>query len=1682
MSLIINNNLSALNTHRNLSRSGSSMSKAIEKLSSGYKINVGADDPSGLIISEQLRSQISGLERAVRNSSEASNLIGIAEGALNEMNSILKKMRALAIHAANSGVTSPEQVAADQAEMDSGIATLDRIANTTRYSDQYLLNGSKELVYDINTIVNGPNDHQLLDTKQTRVDQIFKRDGVKMSVGFAGEKNRYQANTETSAKRAYLEADNAEGLCQIDDQGNVTAKQEFILTGSQGSRMFTFKQGEHIGEIVSSINNVRDSTGIGAALTFASDIRIDKTTNGTYNGSAPDYDNNIPSEGMGGYDNGTYVYKSGDIQIYGAGLNDPATSKIKNVNITPDAAASFKVGFNCDGDGKIYAKIVDKSTNSIEYYKDKECTMLIGKGDDKFFAATNNSGIPSSPTQHMDGIFIELNDKNCEDLDVFEIGFIGQRLDNQKDMNVTGLQGWTMVDNSVISGVNLGVNTSAKGQIYFRYSPVEFAEDGKTVKSFKVEAFTDSSYQKQYLVASSGTIPNNMNTYEEGIEPDPNILDDENKKQEQIAGQTVRLESVEMANGQQSGLSITLTIPKPGVLDGVTGMTLDDLFESTDELKEWYAEYQERAEEYEKAKNAYTTAKDDLEVQKKAEEAAQKAYDKAKAEYDKKLLKQEEAKANFDEAYGAYLDSKNEFEANLIYSMKEMINTSGVIKKALEELNKLEGGYPTDFGDKFLNEIALQTKQTIQSSAFNPNAEDSLDGFVTRVTGNIINKIQDSNTGYYRFFTDANDIADANRLLNDIMTEVGTNLRTALTGKMQTELDKYESDKDVDAAFKNLEDGGNLDTEFDKLDEVDAWFLSEHSRTTDVKSQLMADVKAEIDSYFATNSPAVGDSAEDYYDDLEAYIAANIKTRGLDSAYALLATYDGGGGGNADGVNFADAILADMFLEMKPQIENHVTGSFKNVVKDYRQNEGKTLDADVKTFAEGNNSTQINSLNEVIDPRTVRTGYGYSFVKDFVGRMDQYIQNQLKDGTWTNLQDFRDNLKPDMQSIVSDMLSGTGSTPEERKWGYIFGQQPPPNDSAALDYIQTITDGIVTAFDKEVSTMTKDQIAEYDLTKLQRFANAVMDDGVYLKDDLELLNTYDGAGSKILRDLLNVAKTHIAGASYTAGDSLVAYQTAIKTAMDAVRMQSPYVDLNNGGTPNPQGTASALIDRFVTAVTTDFDNRATAAIKEILAEDQQFDSVVDDHEANNSDPGELWTVFRTHMGAGDDDTFQAYLKSATTAFLQTYANNSNITDLNPATFQSELTTHLTTNSPFTVVGGSSADLAAAANNIINSVAGDIATSYLASVKDAIDDEYISDPDLDSLFDTNLNLPPPSTNKDDFDLLNNTPINGVLNNYGDQLLEELDTKIKTYLSDLTKYDPYSFSNFRNDFVKEIKRQVEEDLTGVWSKLVGPDQTDLRAAATNIMNEALDMITRPEAGDPDPFRDYTDKTSAYLKAQTKLNDAKAEVEAAEIKMEEAEEKLEEEVDKTKELQEIYDDALEEITELNNSDWPDWKKQYDLYKAGATDANSKTPTGEQVGSITFTNLGMRIYSMDYGSAETIRIQNKTGQLFYQYLDDDSLDKKMVAADTTVQVAGDDAQISLNGAPSSPPASSPTRRPRTSPAPSSSTRAPSGRQPWPLPATTWASTSPRPPTSRASRRTNRISGPTSGLSNRRP
>jgi flagellin len=143
MSLRINNNVAAINAHRNLVLTTMNLSKSMEKLSSGYQINRAADNPAGLVISEQFRAQIAGLNRAIANSEGSINMIQTAEGALNEINNLLISMRELAIHAANEGFNDTAQLEADQAEIDNAIKTIDRIAANTQFGTKKLLDGTK---------------------------------------------------------------------------------------------------------------------------------------------------------------------------------------------------------------------------------------------------------------------------------------------------------------------------------------------------------------------------------------------------------------------------------------------------------------------------------------------------------------------------------------------------------------------------------------------------------------------------------------------------------------------------------------------------------------------------------------------------------------------------------------------------------------------------------------------------------------------------------------------------------------------------------------------------------------------------------------------------------------------------------------------------------------------------------------------------------------------------------------------------------------------------------------------------------------------------------------------------------------------------------------------------------------------------------------------------------------------------------------------------------------------------------------------------------------------------------------------------------------------------------------------------------------------------------------------------
>lgn len=136
----INHNISALNTFRQLSLNNTSTSKSLEKLSSGLRINRAGDDAAGLAISEKMRGQIRGLNQAASNANDGISLIQTAEGALNETQSILQRMRELAVQASNDTNTAADREEI-QKEIDQLTQEIDRIGNSTEFNTKKLLNG-----------------------------------------------------------------------------------------------------------------------------------------------------------------------------------------------------------------------------------------------------------------------------------------------------------------------------------------------------------------------------------------------------------------------------------------------------------------------------------------------------------------------------------------------------------------------------------------------------------------------------------------------------------------------------------------------------------------------------------------------------------------------------------------------------------------------------------------------------------------------------------------------------------------------------------------------------------------------------------------------------------------------------------------------------------------------------------------------------------------------------------------------------------------------------------------------------------------------------------------------------------------------------------------------------------------------------------------------------------------------------------------------------------------------------------------------------------------------------------------------------------------------------------------------------------------------------------------------------
>ena len=146
--MVIQHNIAAINSYRNLGVNQSSLSKNLEKLSSGFRVNRAGDDAAGLAISEAMRSQINGLNQAVRNANDSIGLIQTAEGALTETHSMLQRMKTLATQAANGTYTDTAR-ANIKAEIDELTSEIDRIATATEFNGVTPLSGGATMTFQI---------------------------------------------------------------------------------------------------------------------------------------------------------------------------------------------------------------------------------------------------------------------------------------------------------------------------------------------------------------------------------------------------------------------------------------------------------------------------------------------------------------------------------------------------------------------------------------------------------------------------------------------------------------------------------------------------------------------------------------------------------------------------------------------------------------------------------------------------------------------------------------------------------------------------------------------------------------------------------------------------------------------------------------------------------------------------------------------------------------------------------------------------------------------------------------------------------------------------------------------------------------------------------------------------------------------------------------------------------------------------------------------------------------------------------------------------------------------------------------------------------------------------------------------------------------------------------------------
>lgn len=237
----INNNINSLIAQRITGQQNAALSKSLERLSTGLRINRGSDDPAGLIASEVLRGEKAAITAAIGNAERAEQFVATAEGGLQEINALLTEVQSLVGQSANEAGLSIEEKEANQLQIDNILTTIDRIASTTSFQGTKLLNGNFD--FQVSGVAGTVDNLQINDAK-------------------IGEDNvAVQALVTASAQNAGLFL--SLGAASLDLASSVSSF-VFELGGAEGTREFSFGSGATLADMATQINTFKDVTGVSA--------------------------------------------------------------------------------------------------------------------------------------------------------------------------------------------------------------------------------------------------------------------------------------------------------------------------------------------------------------------------------------------------------------------------------------------------------------------------------------------------------------------------------------------------------------------------------------------------------------------------------------------------------------------------------------------------------------------------------------------------------------------------------------------------------------------------------------------------------------------------------------------------------------------------------------------------------------------------------------------------------------------------------------------------------------------------------------------------------------------------------------------------------------------------------------------------------------------------------------------------------------------------------------------------------------------------------------------------------------------------------------------------------------------------------------------------------------------------